>query len=180
MDPGIPDTASLLEAIQRASEIEDLAVVFATVDAFRYAHVQLLLKRAMEVRLVDIGLMDIYPILSYPNSHEGGGGQRERVGHGSVLAEAPALGVPVTHRFAVNARARRRERESLVGGREIFTGGRVESLNFGKRGPEAVVTEEVKLVTRLLARETRLGRRRRRVLARWKTGGGGVTTTSRA
>ena len=40
-------------------ELEDLAGVFAAVDAFWYAHVQLLLERAVEVRLVDIGLMDM-------------------------------------------------------------------------------------------------------------------------
>ena len=86
----------------------------------------------------------------------------------------------VTHRFAVVGRVGRRKRELLVRGREVFTGGRVESLDFGMRGSEGVVTEEVELVTGLLVRENRLERRRRRALARWKTGGGGgVTTTSR-
>ena len=79
-----------------------------------------------------------------------------------MLAEAPALGVRVTHRFAVVARVGRRKRELLVRGREVFTGGRVESLDFGKCGPEGVVTEEVELVTGLLVRENRLRRRRRR------------------
>ena len=51
--PVIPDTAGLLEAVQRAIEFEDLAGVLAPVDAFRYAHVQLLRKRAMAVRLAD-------------------------------------------------------------------------------------------------------------------------------
>ena len=59
--------------------------------------------------------------------------------------------------------------------------GRVESLDFGKRGSEGVVTKEVELVTGILVRENRLRRGGEGALARWKTGGGGgVTTTSRA
>jgi hypothetical protein len=95
-----------------------------------------------------------------------------------VLAEAPALGVRVAHRFAVVARVGRRKRKLLVRGREVFTGGRVESLDFGKCGPEGVVTEEVELVTGLFVRENRLGRRRRRGAGAVEDGG--VTTTSRA
>jgi len=68
----------------------------------------------------------------------------------------------VKHRFAVIARVGRRERELLVGGREVFTGSLVESFDFGKRGPEGVATEEVELVMGLLVRENRLGRRRRK------------------
>lgn len=45
-EPVIPDTASLLEAIQCAIEFENLADVFTIVNA---AHVQILLKCAMEV-----------------------------------------------------------------------------------------------------------------------------------
>ena len=59
VDPVIPDAACLLEAVQRAIEFEDLAGVLAAVDAFWYAHVQLLLECAVEVRLVDVGLMDM-------------------------------------------------------------------------------------------------------------------------
>ena len=59
MNPVIPDAAGLLEAVQRAIEFEDLAGVLAVVDAFRYAHVQFLLECAVEVRLVDVGLMDM-------------------------------------------------------------------------------------------------------------------------
>lgn len=40
-------------------EFEDFANSIAAVDASRYAHVQLLLKRPMEVRLVNVGLMDM-------------------------------------------------------------------------------------------------------------------------
>ena len=73
-----------------------------------------------------------------------------------VLAEAPALGVPVSSLCG------ERESRLLVGGREVFNGGRVKSLNFGKCGPGGVVTGEVELVTGLLVRENMLGRRRRR------------------
>ena len=55
----IPDMTGLLEAIQRAIEFQDLAGVFAAVDAFRYAHVQLLPERTMKVPLVNHGLMDM-------------------------------------------------------------------------------------------------------------------------
>ena len=40
----------------------------------------------------------------------------------TVLAEAPALGGRVAHRFAVVARVGRRKRTLLVRGREVFTG----------------------------------------------------------
>jgi hypothetical protein len=50
VNPVISDTAGLLEAVQRAIEVEDLAGVLAVVDAFRYTHVQFLLECAVEVR----------------------------------------------------------------------------------------------------------------------------------
>ena len=44
---------------------------------------------------------------------------------------------------------------------EVLTGGQVESLNFSQRVPKGLVTEDVELVTELLVRENRLGRRQR-------------------
>lgn len=79
-----------------------------------------------------------------------------------VLAETLALGVHVTHCFAVVTRVRRRKRELLVGGSKVFTSGRIESFDFDKRSLEVVITEENKLLARFLVRESRLRRGQRR------------------
>lgn len=78
-----------------------------------------------------------------------------------VLAELPALGVHVTHCFAVIARVRCQQQKMLVGGSKVVTSGRVESLNFGKRGPEEVI-ETIKLIVRFVVWESRLGQGRQR------------------
>lgn len=61
----------------------------------------------------------------------------------AVLADAPALGVRVTHRFAVVARIRHPKRELLAGGSKVCTSSEVESFNFGKRSPKRVLTKEL-------------------------------------
>lgn len=56
IDQVIPDSSGLFATVEGAIELENLPVV--TVDAFGDAHVDLLVKNAVKIRLVDVGLMN--------------------------------------------------------------------------------------------------------------------------
>lgn len=58
VDAVVSHPSGLLEAVERALELEHLVSKRGVVDAVRDAHVQILVELAVEVRLVDVGLGD--------------------------------------------------------------------------------------------------------------------------
>ena len=167
----IPNLSGLFETVEGAIELENLAIV--TVNAFGDPHVDLLVEGAVEIRLVDIGLM-IEEVVSSGECEENA--DRNELGNGyesltkvysrplqEALCDESNLVPQDATVLVLLATENETTSDDLCVPRELVSIDRVEDLVLVTEGGELVVFSRAPSITvRVLHRFAMVSRIRRR------------------